>query len=204
MKHEAIETMLNCLGRELFSAKEKVTVDLLGSAALVLGYQCWPNANDIDARWNKDDSFVLGPLITDIGKKRNHLKGAHWMNSDISDIIYHEGTWARTVAYGYLNVRIPTPEFMMSILVGALHTCEPGNALYPPFGKTAAQCQALASSQGWGREDIVRNVGPFFPHGIPPTCDEWLVRIFAVAPVSSKKQEMVEPQEKCDILMIRG
>ena len=193
MKHEALENMLNCLGRGLFRKKEKVTVDLLGSAALVLGYGCWPNANDVDARWSPEDSFVLGPLIADIGEKRNHKKGAHWMNSDVADIVHHEGAWARTVEYGYLNVRIPTAEFMMSILVQALYTCEPGNTEYPPFGKAAAQCKALANSQNWDKSDIVRGVTPFLRNGIPAVCDEWLDRIFASGGDSGKRLEMFEP-----------
>lgn len=204
MKHEALENMLNCLGRALFREKEKVTVDLLGSAALVLGYQCWPNANDVDARWDPQDSFVLGPLIADIGQKRNHVKGGHWMNSDVADIVHQEGTWARTVEYGYLKVRIPTPEFMMSILVQALHTCEPGNTEYPPFGKAAAQCKALAHSQQWSKDDIVREVAAFLPRGIPPACDEWLDRIFASGAGSAKRPEMFEAQQNCDSLMTRG
>ena len=193
MQHDALEILFNSLGRSLFRDKERVTVDLLGSAALVLGYKCWPNANDVDARWSRDDSFVLGPLIAEIGEKRNHAKGARWMNSDVSDIVFQEGTWARTVDYGYLRVRIPTAEFMMSILVQALHTCQPDDTQYPPFGKTAAQCKALATSQGWGKDDIVREVAPFLPRGIPPTCDEWLHRIFSSKTNSAKRLEMFEP-----------
>ena len=193
MKHEALENMLNCLGRALFREKEKVTVDLLGSAALMLGYGCWPNANDIDARWSPEDSFVLGPLIADIGQKRNHAKGSHWMNCDIADIVHHQGTWSKSVDYGYLNVRIPTPEFLMSILVQALYTCEAGNTEYPPFGKVAAQCKALADSQKWKKEDIAREVTPFLQKGIPPACDEWLDRIFATKGDFCKRLEMLEP-----------
>lgn len=196
--------MFNSLGRALYRDKERVTVDLLGSAALVLGYGCWKNANDVDARWSQEDSFVLGPLIADIGAKCNHVKGSHWMNSDIADIVHQDGTWARSVDYGYLKVRIPTPEFLMSILVQALHTCQPGDTQYPPFGKTAAQCKALATSQGWGKDDIVREVSPFLPRGIPPACDEWLDRIFASSIGSAKRPEMFEPQENCDSLLTRG
>lgn len=193
MHYQALENMLNCLGRELFKNKEHITIDLLGSAALVLGYQCWPSANDVDARWSDEDSFVLKPLIAAIGNKFKHPKDVHWMNTDISDIVYQEGTWSRTVSYGYLNVRIPSPEFMMSILVGALHACDSGNTEYPPFGKAAAQCKALADSQCWDKNAIVHAVEPFFPRGISPACDEWLNRIFLSNTGSAKRLEMLEP-----------
>ena len=204
MQYDALEILFNSLGRSLFRDKERVTIDLLGSAALVLGYKCWPNANDVDARWSQDDSFILGPLIAEIGEQKNHSKGSRWMNSDISDIVYAEGTWARNIDYGYLRVRIPTAGFMMSILVQALYTCQPGDTQYPPFGKTAAQCKALANTQGWEKDDIVREVTPFLPKGIPPTCDEWLNRIFSSGAGPSNRPEMLELQENYDSLITKG
>lgn len=204
MKHEALEKMFNTLGRSLFRDKERVTVELLGSAALILGYNCWDNANDVDARWSQEDSFILGPLIAEIGQKCNHTKGSHWMNSDAADIIHQEGTWARTVEYGYLSVRIPTAEFLMSILVQGLYTCQVDSEQYPPFGKMAAQCLALAHSQKWDKSDILREVAPFLPRGIPPACEEWLDRLFASGANTAKRPEMFGAQENCDNLMTRG
>lgn len=204
MKHDDLEILFNSLGRSLFRDKERVTIDLLGSAALILGYRCWTHASDVDARWDPQDSFVLCPLIAELGEKRKHPKGARWMNADIADIVVEEGEWARTVEYGFLKVRIPTAAFMMSILVQALHACQPGDTQYPPFGKTAAQCKALAQSQGWSKDDIVVQVAPFLARGILPACDEWLNRIFASSIVSPKRPEMFGSAENCGSLITRG
>lgn len=178
MQHKELEYMLSSLGRRLLRDKEKVTIDLLGSAALVLGYQCWPKANDIDVRWNPLDSFVLEPLIAEIGKKGKHPRGGSWMNSAISDIIPEDGKWLKTMRYGNLQVRVPSPEFLMSVLIRALHSCEAGNSEYPPYGKAAAECLALASSQRWVYEDIMKKTECFFPRGVPPVCAGWMDVIF--------------------------
>ena len=195
MTYDDIENFFHRIGRHLVREKEHVTVELLGSAALVLGYKCWPNANDIDARWKPEDSFFLGPIIEDIGNKSNHPKGRHWMNMDIADIVVADGTWSAVRSYGFLHVRIPTPEFMMSLLIHSLYTCKADSEKYPPYGKSAAQCLALARSQGWGQSEIEQRVAPFFPRGIQPVCFEWLERIFITDTSPNQRSERVEDSE---------
>lgn len=181
MLQNEIEYLFSSLGRRLVREKEKVSIDLLGSAALVLGYKCWPKANDIDARWSSFDSFVLSPLIAEIANKSEHPLGSRWMNCDIADIVTEEGVWSKKICYGNLTVRIPAPEFLMSLLIKGLSSCEPGSTQYPPFGKSSAECVALAKSQQWTHLDIIEKTKEFFPKGIPPVCEEWLDRLFATS-----------------------
>ena len=192
MTKDELQRYLRAVGHELFRQKETVTVDLYGSAALMLGYDCWDCAHDVDVRWNALDEFVLGPAIKEVGVRFKHPDGAHWMNNAVADITSEQGAWSTDITFGGLIVRIPCADYLMARCVMALHSSAVQETGPYPYGKAAAQCVALAGSLQWDRKKIEEMVEPYFPHGVPKVCQEWLERLIDCTKVDDSNSEMLE------------
>jgi len=170
MNKITIETYLNSLGSTLSDNGAEAKIDVLGSAALMLGFNAWSDCGDVDASWEPDAIFDIAPAMAYSGGP------AGWLNNSVSNIILPNPQWGAALKYGGLTVRLPTAAFCAAMLYSKL-TYEPeySDDSRWPLGKAALQIACLCHAMKWSVDDLKENIQPW--HSPSPKGDISLERV---------------------------
>ena len=187
MNKHRIHTLLSQIGDALQIANETATIEIYGSAVLVLGYPCWSDANDIDARWHPYEDAILWPIIQSLV---DHDTPTGWLNNDIADITPEEGEWGQSLVYGGLTVKLPSEAYTMALLVSALEKC----TLEPPHGKHAQKFMAFQRYLGWDKATILERCEKLAgPRGWKGSAHTWLDRLMPTPSNMTPEQKTTSP-----------